>query len=125
MSRVVLDAGAYVAYEKGATTLRAHIAVGRRLGHELVTTSPVVAQVWRSPRQAMTSKLLAATRVDAPTEAVARRAGELLAKTKTKDVVDALVVLLARDADIIITSDARDLRPLLEACGTKATLLDV
>jgi hypothetical protein len=125
MSRVILDAGAYVAFERGDTAVRAHIAAARRLGHELTTTSPVVAQVWRSARQALVSKLVAATRVDAPTEASARRAGELLAATRTKDVVDAFVVLLARDGDVILTSDLRDLRVLVSASKARVTLVAV
>lgn len=124
MTRVVLDAGAYVAFEKGDAMIRARIAAARRLGYELVTTSPVVAQVWRNARQAMLSKLLTATLVDSPSTSTARRAGELLAKTRTSDVVDALVVILARDGDTIITSDARDLYPLLTAAGIKATVVE-
>ena len=126
MSQLVLDAGAFVAFEKGDAGIRAHLHAARRLGLEVTTTAPVVAQVWRNGRrQALLATLLSATRVDSPDEAAARRAGELLAKTKTKDVVDALIIGIARDGDTILTSDPDDLRALLAAARVRATLIRI
>ena len=126
MSQLILDAGAFVGFERGDVRIRAHLASARRLGLDVATTSPVVGQVWRDGRrQALLARLLAATRIDAPGEAAARRAGELLAKTRTVDVVDALLVGLARDGDTIVTSDTDDIERLLAAAGTRATVLTV
>ncbi len=126
MSRLILDAGAFVAFERADAAVRAWLVAARRLDDELVTTSPVVAQVWRDGRrQALLAKLLVATRVDAPDEATARRAGALLLQTRTRDVVDALVVGLARDGDSILTSDPDDLARLLAATKVHATILKV
>jgi len=76
VSRLVLDAGAFIAFERGDAAIRALLAAARRLELDVVTTSPVVAQVWRDGRrQALLSRLLAATRVSAPDETAARRAG--------------------------------------------------
>jgi uncharacterized protein YaiI (UPF0178 family) len=126
MSRVVLDAGAFVAFERGDVRMRARLAATRRLGLELVTSSPVVGQVWRDGRrQALLARLIAATNVTAPTEPTARRAGELLAKTKTRDVVDALIVGCAGDGDTIVTSDPNDIELLVAAAGVKATVVAV
>jgi predicted nucleic acid-binding protein len=126
MSRLILDAGAFVAFEKGDASMRAHVSVSRELSFELVTTSPVVAQVWRDGRrQARLARLLMATRVESPDEVAARRAGELLARSKTRDVVDALLVGLARDQDQIVTSDPDDIAELLAAAGVDATVLNV
>jgi len=123
VSRLVLDAGAFVAFERGDVGVRARLAAARRLGMDLVTSSPVVAQVWRDGRkQALLARLVAATRVDAPDESAARSAGGLLAKTRTSDVVDALVAVLARDGDTVLTSDPADLRRLLDAAGTRAAV---
>jgi hypothetical protein len=122
---LVLDAGAFVAFEKGDARVRARLAAARRLGLDVATTSPVVAQVWRGKRQALVARLMSATRIEAPQEAAARRAGELLAKTETSDVVDALVVGLARDGDSIVTSDPHDIRRLVRAAGTAATVLAI
>ena len=47
MSAVVLDAGAFIAWERGAVAVRAHLEAARRLGLPVVTTSSVVTQVWR------------------------------------------------------------------------------
>jgi predicted nucleic acid-binding protein len=126
MSRLVLDAGAFVAFEKGDPRTRARLTVARRLEVELATTSPVVAQVWRDGRQqSLIASLLSATRVEAPDEAAARRAGELLARTRTSDVVDALLVGLARAGDTILTSDPKDINVLVAATRARVTVLTV
>lgn len=126
MTRLVLDAGAFVAFERGDARVRCQLAAARRLGLEVATTAPVVGQVWRDGRrQALLARLLAATRVDAPNDATARRAGELLAKTRTDDVVDALLVDLAGRGDIIATSDPHDVALLLSAAGSRATVVAV
>jgi hypothetical protein len=123
MTRLLLDAGAFVAFEKGDVRTRARLSAARKLGLEVVTTAPVVGQVWRSGRQVLLTRLLAATRVEAPDELAARRAGELLAKTHTSDVVDALVVGLAKNGDTIITSDPDDLRVLATAARVAANIV--
>jgi len=126
MSRLVLDAGAFIAFERGDVRLRARLAAARRLGVELATTSPVIAQVWRDGRrQALTARLIAATRIDAPDKAAARRAGELLARAGTDDVVDALLVGIARNGDSVITSDPGDVKRLLAAAASRAAVLVV
>src|SRR5439155_12687080 len=103
MSRLILDAGAFIAFEKGDVALRARLAAARRLAMNVVTTSPVIGQVWRDGRrQSLLARLLAATHVLAPDEAAARRAGELLAKTKFDDVVDALIAGVARDGATVV-----------------------
>lgn len=123
MSRLVLDAGAFVAFERGDVRMRARLAAARKLGMEIVTTAPVVGQVWRDGRrQALVARLLAATRVDAPDEAAARAAGELLAATQSSDVVDALLAVLTREGDTLLTSDPADLRRLLDAAGVGAAI---
>lgn len=123
MSRLVLDAGAFVAFEKGDARVRARLAAARRLGLDVTTTSPVVSQVWRDGRrQALLARLLSATHVRSPDTAAARRAGELLARARRDDVVDALVASLARDGDTVLTSDPTDIAALLAAAGTRATV---
>jgi hypothetical protein len=123
---LILDAGAFIAFEKGDVAMRARLAAARRLGMDLATTSPVIGQVWRDGRrQALLARLVTATFVAAPDAASARRAGELLAKTKGHDVVDALLVGLVRKGDIVATSDQNDIRSLLRAAGTNASVVPV
>lgn len=126
MSRLILDAGAFVAFERGSAIVRAHLTAARRLSVDLVTTSPVVGQVWRDGRrQALLARLVTGVDVRPPDVMAARRAGELLAKTKTTDMIDALVAELARDGDTVLTSDPKDIGVLLKAAGTRAAVVVV
>jgi hypothetical protein len=52
-----------------------------------------------------------------------RRAGVLLGRAGTSDVIDAAVVLLASDGDRILTSDPDDLRHLAEASEIDADIV--
>jgi len=123
MIQLVLDAGAFIAFERGDVGVRARLAAARRLGMDVATSSPVVAQVWRGGgRQVLTARLLRATNVIAPDEAAARRAGETLAKAGTTDVVDALLAVLAHDGDTVVTSDPDDLVRLLATAKIRATV---
>jgi hypothetical protein len=91
-----------------------------------VVPSPVVAQTSRSPRQVQLRQLLRGCEVVAFAEADAHQAGALLAKSRTADVVDAAVVVLAveRGADIQ-TGDAGDIRRLTAAARAKLLIRDV
>jgi len=123
---VVIDAGAFIAFEKGDARMRAHLTAARRLGLHLTTTAPVIGQVWRDGRkQALLARLISAIDVHAPDESAARRAGGLLAKAKTSDVVDALLTLRARDGDTVLTSDPGDIRRLLAAAGINAQVVAI
>jgi hypothetical protein len=126
MTRLLLDAGAFVAFENGDAHVRARLSAASRLGVGLSTTAPVISQVWRDGRrQASLARLITATNVEAPSVSSARRAGELLARTKTKDVVDALLVGCVRDGDTVLTSDPHDIEILLTAAGVRATVVVV
>jgi hypothetical protein len=110
----VLDAGAFIALERGdarVLALVAELVAGRQVAH---VPSGVVAQVWRgSPRQHAMIRLLrsGAVRTEALSEEIALRIGLLLDSAGTGDVVDAHVVLLARKLDaLVVTSDPDDLR---------------
>ena len=50
-------------------------------------------------------------------DARGRAAGELLARSGGRDLIDAALVLLADDGDQIVTSDASELEPLAAASG--------
>ncbi len=57
--------------------------------------------------------------------ALGRRAGALLAKTRTIDVIDAALALLAADGDSLLTSDAEDLAILAAAAGVHVDIVGV
>jgi hypothetical protein len=64
-----------------------------------------VSQVWRGGgrRQANLARLLPALDVIPVDAELGRRAGLILSKTRTADVIDAAVALLARDGDAVLT----------------------
>jgi predicted nucleic acid-binding protein len=114
--RLVLDAGAFIAVERGDFQTLTLIEKARNGGVQIVTVSPVVTQVWRDGRkQATLARLLAGVKVFEPTEDAAKRAGVLLRRTKMSDAVDALVADMCRVDDLLLTSDPRDLKALTEA----------
>jgi uncharacterized protein YaiI (UPF0178 family) len=85
-----------------------------------------IAQVWRGvPRQANLARLLRGIEVRALNHAAARRVGELLGVTRTHDVVDAHVALLAHSEDTLLTSDPGELSRLLDARAVAPLLVRV
>ena len=124
---LVLDAGAFVAVERGNRDVVALVKRERLAGRPPVTSGGVVAQVWRggSGRQAPMARLLAGTDVAPVDGSLARRAGMLLARSGQRDAIDATVVCLAADGDDILTSDPGDLRALAEAAGIHVELVPV
>jgi hypothetical protein len=57
------------------------------------------------------------------TSAVAR--GRSWARSRSTDVIDAALALLAQDGDEILTSDPDDLRVLVAASGVHADVVEV
>jgi hypothetical protein len=124
---LVLDAGAFVAVERGDRDVVALVKRERLARRVPVTNGGVVAQVWRggSGRQAPVARLLAGVEVAPVDDGLGRRAGMLLARTGHADAIDAAVVCLAADGDDILTSDPGDLRVLAEAAGVHVELIPV
>jgi hypothetical protein len=124
---LVLDAGAFLAVERGDRDVVALVKRERLAGRPPVTSGGVVAQVWRGGRgrQAELARLLAGVQVAAIDERLGRRAGMLLARSGQLDAIDAAVVCLAADGDDILTSDPGDLRALAEAAGIHVDLIPV
>ena len=124
---LVLDAGALVALERLDRDVIALLKRERLAQRAPLTHGGIIGQVWRGGggRQANLSRLLAGIEVVALDAQLGRRVGMLLKQTKTSDVVDAAVALLAKDGDEILTSDARALLPLVKATGLHVDLIDV
>ena len=115
--RLVLDSGALIALERNDRSMWIRFKTAHASGIVVVTHGGVVGQAWRGkgPRQALLARALAGTDVRPLDDALGRAAGELLAHGRSRDVIDAALVLLARDGDRIITSDFDDLEPLMTA----------
>jgi hypothetical protein len=109
---VVLDAGAFIAVERRDRVMTHLVRNFESARTPLVTSAGVVAQIWRggSRRQVPIAFLLRRTEVVDITQAVAKTLGRMLGVTRTRDPIDAHVVLLARERGWpVVTSDANDL----------------
>jgi hypothetical protein len=124
MTALILDAGALIAVDRGDQAMYKLIRDALRTGTPVRTNANAIAQVWRDgAKQARLARLLRDLKVEPITREDGYRAGELLGRTRMKDVVDATVALLAKTADILYTSDPGDLRKLCTATGFKALVI--
>jgi hypothetical protein len=123
----VLDAGALLAVERGDRDVAALLKRELLAGRGPLTHAGVVAQVWRggSGRQARLARLLPGVDIAPLDDALGRRAGVLLGRARANDSVDAAVIALAADGDIILTSDPGDLRGLAEAAAVHVDIVQV
>ncbi|HEX9970303.1 MAG TPA: hypothetical protein VGB03_09200 [Acidimicrobiales bacterium] len=124
---LVLDAGALIAVERRDRQVVALLKVELLAGRVPITHGGVVGQVWRGGggRQALLARHLAGVGVVPLDDALGRRAGALLGRARRSDVVDAAVVLLAHQDDLILTTDPDDLLPLAVAAGVDVELVPV
>jgi hypothetical protein len=124
---IVLDAGAFVAIERGDRETMALLKNELLSGRAPVTHGGIVGQVWRggAGRQARIARLLPGTFVAALDANLGRRAGVLLGKARASDVVDAALVLLASQGDSVLTSDVEDLAQLADVAGLELEIVPV
>ena len=124
---LILDSGALLALE------RRDRAMWVRLKRALLTQQPprthggILGQVWRGrgPRQALLATALQGLECIPLDAGLGKRSGELLARAGKSDVVDAALVLLAVDEDLIVTSDPDDLEPLARAAHLNVDLVTI
>ena len=124
---LILDAGAFIAIERGDRDVVALVKRERMSGRPPVTHGGVIGQAWRggNGKQAPVATLLAGVEVTALDEQLGRRAGIALARSGGSDAIDAAVVCLASDGDDILTSDPADLLDLAQATGVHVELIPV
>lgn len=113
----MLDAGALIALERNDRAMWAVLRTAARSGVDVIVPSTALAQAWRGrTTQAMLARALAHCDV-ASFDPLARAVGELCGKTRSSDLCDAHVALVAvARADVLYTSDPSDLRLLVRAC---------
>ena len=110
---IVLDAGAFIAFERNDRRVRAlfELAIAHR--GALFAPAAVIAQVWRDgSKQARLARLIGSGVVDVqPLDLEeAQAVGALCGRRGGKDIVDASVALLARRVGaVVVTSDPVDL----------------
>jgi hypothetical protein len=113
---IVLDAGALIALDRGDKRMIALLQRALVQGRAFRVPAGVVGQVWRDGRFQVTlarflrSEEVAIIPLD---EQLARSCGELCGAANSPDVIDASIVIIARQRrDPIVTSDPNDLRRL-------------
>lgn len=116
MTGITFDAGGLIALDRGDRRVLALVARAVERGMRVSVPATALAQAIRHPaRQVRLTRLVrnVGTDVMALDAADATIVGLLLAATRTRDIVDAHVVVCARRANhVVITSDAGDLRRL-------------
>lgn len=120
MSAVVYNAAVLVAADRSDRRAWAEHKVRLELGVVPLVPAPVLAQVSRSLQQAQLRRFLTGCVVVPLDETQAHEAGRLLGRTRTSDVVDAVVVTTALQQNAtILTSDPDDIERLVRASGRK------
>lgn len=113
---IVLDTGALIALDRGNKRMIALLHRALAQGRSFRVPAGVVGQAWRDGRVQVTlARFLRSQEVEIIPldEQLARSCGELCGATGASDIVDASVVMLARERrDPIVTSDPNDLRRL-------------
>jgi predicted nucleic acid-binding protein len=126
MKAVVYDSGALIAAERNDRTMWAEHRVRLETGIVPSVPAPVVAQVSRSPSQAQLRRLLRGCDIVSFGERDAHRAGAVLARSRSSDVVDAAVVVIAADRGAaIVTSDPKDIARLATAARAFLRILPI
>ena len=123
--RLILDSGALIALERNDRAMWRRFKAAMLGGEVPVTHAGIVGQVWRGrgARQALLARALDGIEVRSIDDRLGRAAGELLAAARRSDVIDAALILLARDADQVVTSDPGDLEPLARVSGRHVELV--
>jgi hypothetical protein len=114
---LTFDAGGLIAVERRDRRVRVLVDEAVRAGLDIAVPVGPLAQVWRGdPRQVLLARFLGVTDGVEIVEwdaAAARAAGVLCGRTGTSDVIDASVVLCAREREHhVVTSDPGDMAAL-------------
>ena len=113
---IVPDTGALIALERGDKRMIALLRRALAQGRPFRVPAGVVGQAWRNGRAQVTlGRFLRSEEVEIVPldEQLARSCGELCGAASASDVIDASVMIVARERqDLIVTSDPGDLRRL-------------
>jgi hypothetical protein len=123
MRAAVDDTGVLIAADRNDRRVWAAHRVRLEAGVPPVVPAAVLAQASRSSRQAQMRRLLRGCEIAVLNEDLAHRAGALLGRSRTRDVVDAsLVAVAVQRAAEIVSDDADDLRRLIAAAATRTAV---
>jgi hypothetical protein len=120
---LVLDAGGLIAVDRLDRKVGAILRVAQQENMPVRTSATVVAQVWRSGSgQANLARVLTGIDVAALDMQSGRSVGEVLARSRTADVVDGHLGFIVRSADTVLTGDTNGIKKILTSRGVTATL---
>jgi hypothetical protein len=115
---LVLDSSALIALDRNDRAMWTRLRDAVTSGEHPRTHGGVLGQVWRGdPRQARLAQALRGIEVKALDDRLGRAAGSLIAASGLSDVIDAALVLMAEDGDVLVTGDVDDLAHLAETSG--------
>jgi predicted nucleic acid-binding protein len=110
---LTLDAGVLIGLDRHEPRAWLALVAAVERGSPPTVPAVVLAQAWRSGRQANLARALDQCRVEPVDERLAKAAGVLCGRTGTADVVDAIVVAsAARRGDAVVTTDPDDITAL-------------
>lgn len=110
MAGLTLDTGALIAAERGDRRFWALWERAEQRDVDVTIPANVLAQAYRGSRSVVVWRLVRACVVEPVDERMARRIGEVCARSGASDVVDVSVVVgAAARRDQIVTSDSADI----------------
>jgi hypothetical protein len=125
MNGLTLDSGAFIAAQKNDRAFLRFIDRHRQAKAKITVSALVLAQAWRG-NVPLVARLINACAIEEFTLAMWKPIGQLLGRTGTADVVDAVVAFSAHlRGDTIVTSDIDDMERLLAELGSKSLLFPV
>lgn len=121
---VVYDAGVLVAAERSDRAVWADHRARLEMGMVPLTTSPVVAQVSRTGRQAQLRRFLRGCDIVAFDNEDAHEIGALAGRSGSSDVVDVHVVATAHRHRLpVVTADEGDLLPIADTLRPRVPVI--
>jgi predicted nucleic acid-binding protein len=126
LRHLTYDAGALLAAESGRLDVWLLHKDALANNREPLVPAIVLAQAWRGGPQALLSRFLQGCVVIGFAESAARDVGTALARSATRDVADAAVVVCALRYDCaVVTSDPDDLQRIAAGLGQKLPVIAV
>jgi hypothetical protein len=130
MTSLVFDTGALIALDRNDRQAWALLRVASDEGHLIEVPAGAIAQAWRNgQRQALLVRALRHCDEVPLDGALARASGLLCGQSRTSDIVDASIAIVAagrsRHTNVsIVTSDRSDIEHLIEVLDINAQIIE-
>jgi hypothetical protein len=130
LNALVLDAGALIALDRNDRASWALLRVAADDGDLIEVPAGAIAQAWRNgARQALLVRALRHCDEVPLDGALARACGLLCGESRTSDIVDASVAIVAagrarHDSVTVVTSDKKDISHLVSTLGVAVDIVE-